>query len=75
MLGNILPSHRPSTPGEVSKGQILFYFLKVVMLHNIKSTGTDHRTPLLNTLDPWVGSKGQNSENGHVGHQIKGKEV
>ena len=45
------------------------------MLHNIKSTGIDHRTPLLHTLVPWVGSKGQNSENGHVGHQIKGKEV
>ena len=53
---NILSLCTPSTPGVVSKGQILFSFLKVVMLH-IKSKGKKCRPTckqkLTHTPDLW----------------------
>ena len=63
MLANILPLHTPLTHGVGSKCQ--FSFMKVVILH-IKLMRMKYRTPrkqifsLFLTLDPWMGSKGQN---------------
>ena len=44
MVANILPKDTPSTQGEGSKGQTIYSFLKVVMLH-IKLKGIEHRAP------------------------------
>ena len=33
MVANILPTDTPSTQGVGSKGQTIYFFLKVVMLH------------------------------------------
>ena len=41
-VANILPTNTPSTKGVGSKGQTIYYFLKVVMLH-IKLKGIEQR--------------------------------
>ena len=59
---NSLSLHAPSTAGVGSRSKP--FFLKVVILH-FKLMGMEHRAPITysvftHTIDPWVGSKGQN---------------
>ena len=80
MVANILPTDIPSTQGEGSKGQTIYFFESSHDAYQIKDddAGSNMVANILPTDTPstqGVGSKGQTisfSESRHIAYQIKG---